>query len=1275
MPEQALQRPFGVCGVWLAVCLLSTSLTAYCDQLEVRQENDAVKVFRTGEDTPILTQHARPDFRPYIHPITAPDGKCLLTEDSPTHHPHQTGLYWGFSTLNGRNYFTEPGADHWRRVYLAVLMPGPSETVQWQTIYDLLDSEGNAVLRETQTWTMRESNRRYTLDLRWEGDAFVDVLINEAEYGGLFLRMPWHKGVAARAVNSLRQADERAEGQRAVWLDLGLSVEGRDDEAHIAILDHPDNSGFPHPWRVDGQFGVGPARARLGDWTIAAGKKTTIQHRLLVYTGALDDVGINEAWTAYSPHGGSGGNDPWIQWNLAREEGRNAAFLRPDQAVAAMTMPDGFQVNAFASEPMITQPMAFCWDDRGRLWIAENRDYEARGEGFSNSGDSRILILEDTDHDGVADQKKVFLDGIPFPAAIAVGFDGLWLGAPPNLLFVPDRDGDDRGDTDAIEVRLTGWGIRDRHETLNSFHWGPDGWLYGTQGFATPSQVGKPAGAGRIFRANEPFPAAFEFEGEPVDINGGVWRYHPTKERFEVVAHGFSNPWGIDFDANGQLFITACVIPHIWHVIPGGIYQRQGGAHFNPNVYSDIQTIGDHRHRSAHGGARVYLSDAFPEAYHGQIFMANIHEHAVLADVLEPDGSGFVAHHGSDFMFANNAQFVGFSMEIGPEGGLYVLDWHDAEICGSKVLNKDTGRVYRIMPEHSQAKDWPGRMDNLGTMEDAKLVDLQTSVSAWHARRARLILQHRAAAGTLDSATRDALRSLFRESDRTPHRLRALWALHVTGGLATEELLAVLNDSEAYIRAWGIQLACEDRAPADSVLAQFQTMAASDNSPVVRLYLAAALQRISPDNAWTLGYALAAHGEDTDDHNIPKMLWFGLEPIIMGDAAQALTLAKDAKIPLLSRHIARRLAVGGALEPLAQAIADDTSARESLLLGLRDGLDGQPEAKAPVNWTTVYGTLRSGGGTSARIALDISLQFGDEIAARTLVTTLDDATVPLADRRQALEGLAKRGRPELLAQLPALLGDEALRRDAIRAVAAFDDETLGKTLLDRYATLESDERREVVHAMAGRSGYGWQLAQAIKGDLVPRRDVPAYIARQLHRVVGSGFLEIWGPIDPLPETTAAAFDKFRGLLTAEAIAQASPERGRAVFRQTCAACHTLNGEGGRIGPDLTGANRADVEYLLANILTPSADIQDAYKTTLVLTNDGMMYTGVVVGEDDRQVQLRVVNSTAPVSIPLSQIESRELSTLSMMPEGLLDYLEDDEVANLFAYLGQLTPVP
>ena len=194
------------------------------------------------------------------------------------------------------------------------------------------------------------------------------------------------------------------------------------------------------------------------------------------------------------------------------------------------------------------------------------------------------------------------MEGIPFPSAIAVGHGGVFVGAPPNLLFVPKKN--DQADMEGIEILLTGWGIRDRHETINSLFWGPDGWLYGLEGFATPSKIRKPNDDARIYKPGDDFPEDI-MDKEGTYMDGGVWRYHPLEQRFEVVAHGFSNPWGIDYNAKGELFITACVIPHLFQVIPGGFYHRQGGQHINPYVYKDIRTIVDHRHRSAHGRAHV----------------------------------------------------------------------------------------------------------------------------------------------------------------------------------------------------------------------------------------------------------------------------------------------------------------------------------------------------------------------------------------------------------------------------------------------------------------------------------------------------------------------------------------------------------------------------------------------------------------------------------------------------------------------------------------------
>lgn len=1236
--------------------------------LRIEQDKNAgtISVFREGSDKAIVTQNAKADFRPYLHPIVAPDGKGILTEYSPGHHKHQTGLYWGFTRVNGRDYFHNPGGDFWRQVS-ADIVQDTGKAVEWNTVYDLLDEKGNAVLRETQTWSVREKDGKYFLDLEWRGDAQTDVTIGKYDYGGLFLRMPWREGVKGEVVNAARQRNEKAEGQAALWVDVGMQVEGRDDLAHIAIFDHPDNRGYPQPWRVDNQLGVGPARARDGDWTIAKGANEIIRHQLVVYTGELDDVALTQTWGEYS-----GQNSTYALWQVAQEEGRQAKFLTPAEAVESMTLIDGYKANVWASEPMMTQPMAFCWDDRGRMWIAENRDYESRGHGFSNAGDSRILILEDTDRDGIADSRKVFMEGLAFPAAIAVGFDGLYVGAPPNLLFIPDKNKDDVADEDDIKVLLTGWGILDRHETLNSLHWGPDGWLYGLQGYATPSKVKKPEGKGKLYRHKDPFPENI-LEGEGVDINGGVWRYHPTKDRFEVVAHGFSNPWGIDYDAKGQFIMSACVIPHLWHVIPGGIYHRQGGQHYNPYVYSDIRTITDHTHRSAHGGARVYLSDAFPQSQHGRVFMANIHEHAVLSDVLERKGSGFVGHHGDDFLVANNAQWVGFSMEIGPEGGVYVLDWHDGDICGKEVLNEETGRIFRIMPEKSLAENWEGRYGDLQKLSDNQLAGLQTSKSEWHARRARVILQGRAAKGRLGEDMYQKLRNIYTSHSNADWRLRAMWALHVTNGFKPNELTAALKSKDEYVRAWAIQLLCEDQAPPAEAMSEFERMAGDDPSPVVRLYLASAMQRMEKDAAWRVGKALIAHQEDSEDHNLPRMIWFAMEPLVAEDPDQGLTMAAESRLPLVAEYIARRTVDADATDKLIAALQKKPKTLVSMMQGMRDALEGRNDLTAPAGWAAVYAQLGKSDGREAVLAAEIAQLFGDTKAARQSLATLKDKSKNAEERAKSLKRLAMQQRMELVKELPALLEDPALRLEAVRAIAGYDDHELGQLLLKKYPTFNAEEKREAVLTLSARPRYGRMLNQALKDKSIPKSDVPVYVARQLRRVVGSGFVETWGPIDELPASENAAYNKYQRMLTADALRKADPAKGKLLFQRTCGSCHKMFGEGGNIGPDLTGSNRANVNYILSNVLNPGEEIQDDYKMVVVTTRDGRTYSGNIIGENTRQVTLRVVGQEA-VIINKSDIQSQETTDVSMMPPGLFDMLRDEEVLDLVSYLRTSEPL-
>lgn len=571
----------------------------------------------------------------------------------------------------------------------------------------------------------------------------------------------------------------------------------------------------------------------------------------------------------------------------------NAPFLKPAEAVAAMEIPEGFEVSIFAAEPDIGEPIAFTFDDRGRVWVVENYNYVNRRNHKQDEILSRIQIFEDTDSDGVFDTKKLFTDQIKFSSGIAVGFGGVYLGSPPELLFIPDADGDDVPDGKP-EVLLDGWGFQDRHETLNSFIWGPDGWMYGCHGVFTESWVGKP--------------------GTPKEdrtfIDAGIWRFHPVKKEFEIFARGLSNPWGFDFNDIGHGFATCCVIPHLFHVVQGGIYHKQSKAHVNPYVYDDIKTIRDHTHLSAHGGARFYLADTFPEKYRDQLFMCNIHEHSVLTDVMVPKGSSYIGKHGEDFMPTNDLAWVGFSVEIGPDGGVYILDWHDTDICGNAINFPDSGRIYRIMPKGAKKIARP----NIGKLSDLELVAMQSHANDWYVRQARVELHSRSAAGKLDQkAVYAALEKQFTEATTTPKRLRAHWAMHVTGAYSGDRkktLIALLDHDDEHIRAWSVQLLMDDKKPGDDVLAKFLEMATNDESPTVRLYLASALGRLPIEQRWPILGALAQHEEDIADSNIPRLLWFALEPAVPQFPDKALQTALLGKIPFLQKSVVRRIASG-----------------------------------------------------------------------------------------------------------------------------------------------------------------------------------------------------------------------------------------------------------------------------------------------------------------------------------------------------------------------------
>jgi len=580
------------------------------------------------------------------------------------------------------------------------------------------------------------------------------------------------------------------------------------------------------------------------------------------------------------------------------------APLPAEEAAKRFRTIDGFSVDLIAAEPDVVQPISFCLDERGRIFVLEALNY---GQ-WQATGKDRVVILEDKDGDGRAETRKVFYEGFNYATGIEVGFGGVWVMSPPGLYFIPDRDRDDRPDGPP-ETIFDGFGYKEsRHNLANGFTWGPDGWLYAGHGRTSPSDVGRPG-----------TPAA-----ERIHCDGGVVRIHPTRRVFENFADGTTNPWGVDFDDYGQCFVSNCVNPHLFHVLQGGHYEPWRNRPSSQYAYGRIDTCADHLHYPgktirgdipevlsmggghAHCGTLLYLADQFPSQYRNHVLMCNVHGRRINQDVLERKGSGYVAHHGPDLAISADPWFMGVTLKIDHEGSVIVSDWSDTGECHTYKPQRGTGRIYRV--RYGERKHVT---IDLATKSDAELVALHAHANDWYVRTARRILQERAAkTGRKSDEVKGALQKQLDSDAPATHRLRALWTLWSIGRIDAATLEALLADPSEYVRAWSIQFLGERNAPSESARAKFAELAEKDPSPVVRLYLAALLQRLPLADRWPIAASLVAHAEDATDPNLPLMIWYGIEPLVPTDRARSLQLLAKSKIPLVRQYIARRAAEG-----------------------------------------------------------------------------------------------------------------------------------------------------------------------------------------------------------------------------------------------------------------------------------------------------------------------------------------------------------------------------
>lgn len=937
------------------------------------------------------------------------------------------------------------------------------------------------------------------------------------------------------------------------------------------------------------------------------------------------------------------------------------------EAAGRMVVPPGFAVDLIAGEPEVVQPIAMCFDPRGRLWVAEGLTYPARAP--EGKGSDRILIFEDKDGDGKFETRKVFIEGLNLVSGLETGFGGVYVGAAPYLQFIPDMDGDDVPDS-APQVLLDGFGYQDTHETLNSFIWGPDGWLWGCHGIFTNSRVGAPGTP----------------DDKRVAINAGIWRFNPMSKVFEVVAHGTSNPWGLDFNDSGDAFVEACVIPHLWNIIPGGYYQRQAGSPFNPNIYEPLTTIADHQHWTgslaehahwgheggisqsvsdaggghAHCGFAICLSDAFPAEYRGSALFFNIHGHRMNRDTLARSGSGWVGSHAPDVMFTMDRWFLGISIKPGPDGALYFSDWQDPTSCHRADplrWDRTNGRLFRL--RNGEAKGWTG---DLRKESDLALAQAQSGRDEWRLRMGRRVLQERVAAGkAIDPKAFETLREIFAKNPDPTRRLRALWCLRTCGAVDGAFLPAALTDKEPVIRAWAVRMVFDGLWSA-TLTDPLLKAAAAETDPSVLLAFCSALQR-APDEVALPLCEILARVSDPKDANLTRMLWFGMERLVPKQTERTWKAALSCPDPRLLRWTARRVN-GNGLPPILFTTLRDQPDKSSILLdAIRERLNAAPDDMLSAEQMHVLSDLSKKGNATATT---IVARLGDPEARNQLWTQVANAKASGAQRQATLGILSANSTGSEAAKWEALLDDSTLRVKAME----LRRELLNPDLLTpRLSSFSSSEKAALIRLMM-RDKQAARIIGWIKDGKLDVKDVPADVVAWLRDVsdpaVKTDVAAMWGEPAPDAESRRKAIADWTRKLTPEALAKADRVKGRAIFDRTCAACHKLFGEGGQVGPELTGGQRTELAHWLDNVLDPNAQIGQGYELHEVTKTDGTTAMGMLASQDNREVVLRLVG----IETRISRAEVKEVKSLkrSMMPEGLFSAMSDEEVRDLIGYL-------
>jgi putative membrane-bound dehydrogenase-like protein len=988
----------------------------------------------------------------------------------------------------------------------------------------------------------------------------------------------------------------------------------------------------------------------------------------------------------------------------AQETSQAARGLTPADASARMTTAAGFTVELVAAEPLVRQPVAIEFDDRGRLWVIQYLQYpnpaglqRVAVDRYSRTrydrvpeppphgprGADRITILEDRDRDGVRESAHDFVDGLNLASGFAFGHGGVFVLQVPYLLFYADRDRDDVPDGPP-QVLLTGFGMEDAHSVANSLTFGPDGWLYGCQGSTVTANI------------------------RGLEFQQGVWRYHPLSQVFELFCEGGGNTWGLDFDRDGRLYYSTNYGNYVLvQGVQGGYFVKSFGKHgalHNPHAYGYFDHAPHARFRGGHVtvGGVIYQGDLFPPQFRGKYIAGDLLGHGIYWHDIEPRGSTVQTAHGGELLLANDPWFAPTDVTQGPDGAIYVTDWHDARTAHPDPdadWDRSNGRIYRIRPRDGR----PAVPVDLVALSTDQLLDLHRHQNQWLVRRSRQELTRRFCAGPGDAPplerlpveVLERLRRAIADPDVPWPPLEVLWTLHVLGGFDEAVAQQLLKHPQSAVRAWTVRL-LGDRGIVSAELARELDHCAELEPDVgVRLQLAVSAQRFPADVALPIINANIHRDLDGDDPYLPLMWWWAVERHSVTGRDEVLrrftrptlwqsSLGRDVLLPrLLRRYVAEGTPFGlDAVVRLWHAAPAETPAASwgpSLLAGWNERPPWSTELAAmrlreacEHPWTALI-TAAAMHRPNDMAWWELSVALGDPAAIqKTRATAFDPQASP--ERRQTAFRLL--GRLAEVADIePTLAVISSAEVLAVRIAAAqflggFDDPQLSARLISAHQAATDhawqSTLREIM--LSHRTSARVWLEQVDQG-LLPVGITPVEQLRQvaLHDddTLNALVAKHWGRLEG--STREEKLAEVRRLNNDLRAAAGDFDSGQRLFQKHCAACHQLHGAGTKIGPDLTSANRQDREYLLISLVDPSSVIRKEYVSVIIETTAGRVVTGFPLTRTAESITL-VDPQGKRETIAAAEIAAERDSAVSLMPENLYRRLSPQELRDLFAYL-------